>query len=38
LWHEKIAISGPRFVKAFGLDVDGVWFYPRPEVVAGIGS
>jgi DNA-3-methyladenine glycosylase II len=25
-----------RFVKTFGFEVNGVWFYPRPEVVAGI--
>jgi DNA-3-methyladenine glycosylase II len=23
-----------RFVKEFGFEVEGVWFYPRPEVVA----
>ena len=25
-----------RFVENFGFKVDGVWFYPRPEVVANI--
>ncbi len=25
-----------RFVKTYGFEVDGVWFYPRPEVVADI--
>ncbi|WP_368658418.1 DNA-3-methyladenine glycosylase [Metabacillus halosaccharovorans] len=25
-----------RFVKKFGYEVEGVWFYPKPEVVAGL--
>lgn len=25
-----------RFVNTFGFEIDGVWFYPRPEVVAKI--
>jgi DNA-3-methyladenine glycosylase II len=25
-----------RFVQTFGFEVDGVWFYPRPEVVANL--
>ena len=37
--HQQLNLSfahtlTTRFVKRFGYEVDGVWFYPRPEVVA----
>ncbi|MEH7108333.1 DNA-3-methyladenine glycosylase family protein [Bacillus sp. JJ1764] len=39
--HQQINMTfaytlNDRFVKTFGYDVDGVWFYPKPETVAGI--
>lgn len=37
--HQQLNLSfahtlTERFVKQFGFEKDGVWFYPRPEVVA----
>lgn len=39
--HQQLNMSfahtlSSRFAKEFGYEVDGVWFYPRPEVVAGL--
>ncbi|MCG3084261.1 DNA-3-methyladenine glycosylase [Anoxybacillus sp. LAT_35] len=33
--HMKVAYKmTERFVKTFGQEIDGVWFYPRPEQIA----
>ncbi|MCX8001381.1 MAG: DNA-3-methyladenine glycosylase [Anoxybacillus mongoliensis] len=33
--HMKVAYKmTERFVKTFGREIDGIWFYPRPEQIA----
>ncbi|MED4352075.1 DNA-3-methyladenine glycosylase [Schinkia azotoformans] len=39
--HQQLNLSfshtlTERFVKTFGNEIDGVWFYPNPEIVANI--
>ncbi len=39
--HQQVNLTfayvlSDRFVRTYGMEVDGAWFYPRPEQVAGL--